>query len=54
MLFKETLKLLKGLPELGVLLRMEQEIPDLIRSIGDSGELFAEENMERWEQAEAD
>lgn len=53
-LFEETLKLLKGLPELGVLLRMEREIPHLIRSIyGDSGDLFAEENMERWEQAES-
>ncbi len=52
-LFEETLKLLKGLPELGVLLRMEQEIPHLIRNIyGDSGDMFAEENMERWEQAE--
>ena len=52
-LFDETLKLLKGLPELGVLLRMEQEIPHLIRTIyGDSGDLFAQENMERWEQAE--
>jgi hypothetical protein len=52
-LFEETLKLLKGLPELGVLLRMEQEIPHLIRSIyGDAGDMFAEEDMERWEQAE--
>jgi hypothetical protein len=52
-LFEAALKLLKGLPELGVLLRMEREIPHLIRSIyGDAGELFAEENMERWEQAE--
>ena len=52
-LFEETLKLLKGLPELGVLLRMEQEIPHLIRTIyGDAGEMFAEEDMEHWEQAE--
>ena len=53
-LFEETLKLLKGLPELGVLMRMEQEIPHLIRTIyGDAGDMFAEEDMERWEQAES-
>ncbi|MDB3898533.1 BREX-1 system adenine-specific DNA-methyltransferase PglX [Gammaproteobacteria bacterium] len=53
-LFEETLRLLKGLPELGVLLRMEQEIPHLIRTIyGDAGDMFAEEDMERWEQAES-
>jgi hypothetical protein len=53
-LFEETLKLLKGLPELGVLLRMEQEIPHLIQKIygGDANDMFAEEDMERWEQAE--
>jgi hypothetical protein len=53
-LFEETLKLLKSLPELGVLLRTEQEIPHLIRTIyGDAGDMFAEEDMERWQQAES-
>lgn len=53
-LFEETLKLLKGLPELGVLLRMEQEIPHLIRTIyGGADDLLAEQDMERWERAES-
>ena len=52
-LFAETLKLLKGLPELGVLLRIETELPSLIKKIyGSHGELFQEEDEERWQSAE--
>ncbi|MBR1240292.1 hypothetical protein JQ620_09160 [Bradyrhizobium sp. AUGA SZCCT0274] len=52
-LFEQTLFLLKGLPELGVLLQVEKELPSLIRKIyGEHGGLFKEEDMARWQQAE--
>jgi hypothetical protein len=52
-LFEETLKMLNGLPELGLLLRTEQLIPKLIQEIyGSQGELFEEEDRKRWAQAE--
>jgi hypothetical protein len=52
-LFIETLKLLKGLPELGVLLRIETELPALIKKIyGSHGNLFQGEDEERWQNAE--
>ena len=53
-LFEKTLFLLKGLPELGVLLQVEKELPRLIRSvIGEHGALFEAEDIARWQQAEA-
>lgn len=54
-LFEKTLQLLKGLPELGVLLQVERELPSLIRQIyvGTGTGLFAEEEQDSWEQAEA-
>ena len=54
-LFEQTLKLLKGLPELGVLLQVERELPDLIRKayVGKGTGLFAEQERESWQQAEA-
>ena len=53
-LFVETLKMLKGLPELGVLLRIEKELPALIKSIFEShGPMFDGENTERWQSAES-
>jgi hypothetical protein len=53
-LFEQTLFLLKGLPELGVLLQVEKELPALIRKVfGDHGDLFREEDMAQWQQAEA-
>jgi Eco57I restriction-modification methylase len=53
-LFVETLKMLKGLPELGVLLRIEKELPALIKSIFKShGPMFDQENTERWQDAES-
>ncbi len=54
-LFEKTLQLLKGLPELGVLLQVERELPSLIRQvyIGIGTGLFAAEEQESWEQAEA-
>ena len=43
-LFEKTLQLLKGLPELGVLLQVERELPNLIRQVyvGKGTGLFAE------------
>jgi hypothetical protein len=54
-LFEKTLQLLKGLPELGVLLRTEQELPKLIRQVyvGKGTDLFAEQEQASWQQAEA-
>ncbi|WP_295386122.1 hypothetical protein [uncultured Thiodictyon sp.] len=54
-LFEKTLQLLKGLPELGVLLRTECELPDLIRQVfvGKGTGLFAAMEREHWQQAEA-
>lgn len=52
-LFESTLVLLKGLPELGVLLKVEQELPALIRAAyATRGSLFQAEDMTRWQQAE--
>jgi len=54
-LFEKTLQLLKGLPELGVLLQVERELPNLIRQVyvGKGTGLFAEQEQENWQQAEA-
>ena len=53
-LFEKTLQLLKGLPELGVLLLAERELPHLIRQIyvGKGTGLFAQQEQENWQQAE--
>ena len=53
-LFEKTLQLLKGLPELGVLLQVERELPHLIRQVyvGKGTGLFAEQEQETWRQAE--
>ncbi len=54
-LFEKTLQLLKGLPELGVLLQVERELPKLIRQVyvGAGSGLFAAEEQESWEKAES-
>ncbi len=54
-LFEKTLQLLKGLPELGVLLQVERELPNLIRQVyvGKGTGLFAAQERESWQQAEA-
>jgi hypothetical protein len=54
-LFEKTLQLLKGLPELGVLLQVERELPHLIRQVyvGKGTGLFAQQEQENWKQAEA-
>ncbi len=53
-LFEKTLQLLKGLPELGVLLQVERELPSLIRQVfGEHGSLFKEADIEQWQKAEA-
>ena len=52
-LFEKTLFLLKDLPELGVLLQVEKELPALVRSVlGEHGDLFREEDMAQWQAAE--
>ena len=52
-LFEQTLFLLKGLPELGVLLQVEKELTKLIRSIfGEHGALFVKEDRAQWQKAE--
>lgn len=52
-LFEKTLFLLKGLPELGVLLQVEKELPALVRAVfGEHGDLFREEDIELWRKAE--
>ena len=52
-LFEKTLFLLKGLPELGVLLQIEKELPALVRSVfGEHGDLFREQDMSQWQKAE--
>lgn len=54
-LFEKTLQLLKGLPEMGVLLQVERELPNLIRQVymGNGTGLFAQQEQENWQQAEA-
>ena len=52
-LFEHTLFMLKGLPELGVLLQVERELPQLIRKVfGEHGSLFKDADTEQWAQAE--
>ena len=52
-LFDQTLRLLTGLPELGVLLQVERELPRLIRAVyGEHGPLFQTADMEQWLKAE--
>jgi hypothetical protein len=53
-LFEQTLFMLKGLPELGVLLQVEKELPALIRKVfGEHGPMFSKEDMAQWQKAEA-
>ena len=53
-LFEQTLFMLKGLPELGVLLQVEKELPALIRKVfGEHGPMFEKEDMAQWDKAEA-
>ncbi|MDR5879664.1 BREX-1 system adenine-specific DNA-methyltransferase PglX [Caballeronia sp. LZ032] len=53
-LFEKTLQLLKGLPELGVLLQVEKDLQRLTKEIyvGNGTGLFAEQEQETWWQAE--
>jgi hypothetical protein len=52
-LFEQTLFMLKGLPELGVLLQVEKELPALVRTVfGEHGDLFRDEDMAKWQKAE--
>lgn len=53
-LFEKTLQLLKSLPELGLLLQVERELPQLVRSVfkRKGTGLFAHEEQEHWLKAE--
>lgn len=52
-LFERSLILLKGLSELGVLLRIEKELPQLIRKVyGEHGPMFNAQDIEQWQSAE--
>ncbi|AKV07986.1 hypothetical protein B723_16860 [Pseudomonas fluorescens NCIMB 11764] len=53
-LFEKTLQMLKHLPEMGVLLQVERELPHLIRqvNVGKGTGLFAQQEQETWLQAE--
>ena len=53
-LFEKTLHLLKGLPEMGVLLQVERELPKLVREVyvGKGTGLFAAQESEGWQLAE--
>jgi hypothetical protein len=55
-LFEKTLQMLRGLPELGVLLQVERELPQLIVKVyGKNVRLFEENDKARtWAQIEAD
>ncbi|MGO4286464.1 Eco57I restriction-modification methylase domain-containing protein, partial [Bosea sp. TAB14] len=53
-LFEQALFMLKGLPELGVLLQVEKELPALVRKVfGEHGPMFSKEDMAQWQKAEA-
>ena len=53
-LFERTLFMLRGLPELGVLLQVEKDLPALVRGVfGEHGGLFRAEDLAHWQKAEA-
>lgn len=52
-LFTQTLQLLKDVPEQGVLLQFEQELPRMVRRVfGEHGSLFKEADEQAWQKAE--
>ena len=55
-LFEKTLQLLKGLPEMGVLLQVERDLPHLIEKVyGKNTDLFNDrQNAKTWAQIETD
>lgn len=55
-LFEKTLQLLKGLPEMGVLLQVERELPNLVEKVyGKNTDLFNDrQKAKTWAQIEAD
>jgi hypothetical protein len=53
-LFEKTFQLLKGIPEQGILLRIECELPHLIRRVfGEHGTLFKDTDAKQWRKAES-
>ena len=55
-LFERTLQLLRGIPEMGVLLQVERELPQLIEKVyGKNTDLFNDrQNAKTWTQIETD
>ncbi|SLM27561.1 conserved hypothetical protein [Desulfamplus magnetovallimortis] len=52
-LFDQTLTLLDRMPEQGIILKAETELPRLIKKIfGEHGGLFKQEDIQQWESAE--
>jgi hypothetical protein len=52
-LFEKTLQMLRGLPEMGVLLQVERELPSLVRRVfGEHGSMFKDVDMQEWQMAE--
>ena len=52
-LFEKTLQLLKWLPEMGVLLQLERDVPQLIGKVyGRVGDMFKEKQAKSWDQIE--
>jgi len=52
-LFSRTLDLLRGLPEMGVLLRIERKLRELVADVfWGHGPMFADENVDAWTAAE--
>lgn len=54
-LFERTLQMLKHLPEMGVLLQVERDLPQLIKQVyvGKGTGLFAQQEQESWQKAES-
>lgn len=53
LLFEQTMELLEGVPEMGLLLRIERELPKLIRkAYGEHGPLYEEQDVSEWRRAE--
>lgn len=53
MLFEQSLDLLEDVAEMGVLLKVEWEIPKLVRKVfGEHGQLYADQDSEQWSGAE--
>ncbi|WP_227011999.1 BREX-1 system adenine-specific DNA-methyltransferase PglX [Duganella sp. FT27W] len=54
-LFERTLQMLRHLPEMGILLQVERDLPQLIQQVyvGKGTGLFAQQEQESWQKAES-